>query len=379
MTPAESEVVKAFEKCTACSACLRSCPSYQGFDATFVPDLAKALGENRIGIDEAMVAYNCTLCGFCSTQCPWDINVKDLMVAVRDNYVRSGQGPLAAHLPLYVNKKVNFFSLLDGSAHKKKEYPRQADRIFFPGCSMRAYRPEAVEKVAHMLGDAYVMKDDCCGKPLKMIGEKEAYEEHHGRVLDAMRKMNPTEVITSCPNCYSMFKPDLKFAKLKFAAEALLEEITPADVPVREDLGTVTIHDSCPFRENAELVEISRRFVESFYKGAKVEMKHSKTSTLCCGAGGAVSYANPDLAKSAALTRLREAKSKGADTVITFCNSCGVQFGASSQEAGVKVVHAFDLLDPLGAPDYSKMYSRSRQVFGGVCLLENVARLALQV
>ena len=379
MTPAESEVVKAFEKCTACFACLRSCPSYQGFDENFVPDLAKSLGKNRIGIDEAMVAYRCTLCGFCATQCPWDVSVKDLMVAVRNNYVRSGQGPLAAHVPLYVNRKVNFFSLLDGTAHKKKVYPKRVDRIFFPGCSMRAYRPEVVKRVAHMLGDAYVMSQDCCGKPLKMIGEQEAYEEHHGRVLDIMRSMNPTEVITSCPNCYSMFKPDLKFAKLKFAAEALLEGVAPPAVPLRDDLGTVTIHDSCPFRENTELIETTRRFVDTFYKGARVEMKHSKTNTLCCGAGGAVSYANPELAKSAALTRLEEAKSSGADTVITFCNSCGVQFGASSKEAGVKVVHAFDLLDPPGTPDYTRMYGRSRQVFGGICLLENVARLALQV
>jgi Fe-S oxidoreductase len=379
MNLSDAEIAKSFERCTACDACLRSCPSFHGLDSEFVKDLAKSLGENRIDVDDAMTAYSCNLCGFCTTQCPWHVDVKGLMVAVRNSYVRSGQGPLAAHTPLYVNKRVNFFSLLDGSSHKKKEYPKQVDRIFFPGCSMRAYRPEAVDRVAHLLGDAYVMKYDCCGKPLKMIGETGAYEEHHARVLEQMKSMNPSEVITSCPNCYNMFKPDLNFAKLRFAAEALLEEVQPSDVPPRTDLGTVTIHDSCPYRDNTELIDLSRKFVDKFYPGQRVEMKHSKKNTLCCGAGGAVSYANEDLAKVGALERLGEAKSFGADTVVTFCNSCGVQFGSSNEQAGVKVIHAFDLLDPSSTPDYAKMYDKSKSVFSGVCLLENVARLTLQV
>jgi hypothetical protein len=44
----------------------------------------------------------------------------------------------------------------------------------------------------------------------------------------------------------------------------------------------------------------------------------------------------------------------------------------------VKVVHAFDLLSP-SIPDYGKMYDRSKSVFSGVCLLQNLARLAVQV
>jgi len=31
MNPSKEEVVKEFEKCTDCFACLRHCPSYQGF------------------------------------------------------------------------------------------------------------------------------------------------------------------------------------------------------------------------------------------------------------------------------------------------------------------------------------------------------------
>jgi len=337
------------------------------------------LEEGRIGVDDALIAYRCTLCGFCETQCPYDVSVKELMDSARYSYVRSGQGPLAAHTPLYVNRAVNFFSLLDGSSHKKKEYPSHADRIFFPGCSLRGYRPELMSQVARLLGAPYVMENECCGKPLKAIGDWDQYEEHNGRILNLLERMGPSEIILSCPNCYGTFKSAIKFAKVTFAAEALLETVPPKEGPGREDLGTVAVHDSCPYRQNPELFDISRRFVDTFYGGKRVEMKYSRERLQCCGAGGAVSYSNEALSQDTARMRLKDAKDSGADTVITFCNSCGVNFGPTSGEVGVKVLHAFDLLLPESSPDYGALYKKSRSVFSGVCLLENLVRLAVQV
>lgn len=379
MKPDEAKVVERFRDCTSCFACLRHCPSYQGFDKGFVKELAQTLESGRISIDDALVAYRCTLCGFCGTQCPYDLSVRDLMDSVRYNYVKSGQGPLAAHTPLYVNRKVNFFSLLDGSSHKKKEYPAHADRIFFPGCSLRGYRPGLVGEVAHLLGDPYVMGDECCGKPLKAIGDWDEYEKHNGRILGLLESLGPSEIILSCPNCYGTFKPVVKFAKVIFAAEALLESLPSGQEQRREDLGTVVVHDSCPFRESPELFDISRKFVDIFYGGKRVEMKFSRERLQCCGGGGAVSYANEKLSQETAKMRLQDAKDSGADTVITFCNSCGVQFGPTSAEVGVKVRHAFDILFPESPPDYAALYKKSRSVFSGVCLLENLVRLSAQI
>lgn len=379
MNPSDAEVVRQFQDCTACFACLRHCPSYQGFDKGFVKRLAKSLENNAISIDDALVAYRCTLCGFCGTQCPYDISVKELMNAIRASYVRSGQGPLAAHTPLYVDRKVNFFSLLDGSTHKKKEYPKHADRVFFPGCSLRGYRPDMVQQVAHMLGDPFVMGNECCGKPLKAIGDWDAFKSHNERILGLLEGLGPSEIILACPNCYGTFKPSVKFAKVTFAAEALLEGAPAAGRKARDDLGTVAIHDSCPYRETPELFDISRKFVDTFYGGKRVEMKYSRDKLQCCGGGGAVSYANEKLAQDTARLRLQDAKDSGADTIITFCNSCGVQFGPTSADVGVKVRHAFDILLPESTPDYGKIYKKSHSIFSGVCLLENLVRLSVQV
>jgi fumarate reductase (CoM/CoB) subunit B len=379
MNPSKEEVVKEFEKCTDCYACLRHCPSYQGFERGFLKGLSKSLKEGTVGVNDAIVAYRCTFCGFCETQCPYDVSVKDLMLAVRGSYVASGQGPLAAHTPLYMNRKVNFFSLLDGSAHKKIEHPEHADRVFFPGCSLRGYRPELMEKVAHQLGDPYIMKYECCGKPLKIIGARKEYEVHHKSVVEHLERLQPSEIITACPNCYNNFKPDVGFAKVTFAAEALLDILPPSKSGGRTDLGTVAIHDSCPYRQNPELFDVSRKFVDRFYGGKRVEMKYSRDSLLCCGAGGAVSYANEGLAKEGAKVRSQDAKEHGADTIVTFCNSCGVQLGAVTRESGVRVVHAFDLLDQGSLPDYESIYRRSKSQFSGLCLVENLVRLSIQV
>jgi len=330
-------------------------------------------------VDDAIIAYRCTFCGFCTTQCPYEVNVMDLMLAVREAYVASGQGPLAAHTPLYVNRKVNFFSLLDGSSHRKKKHPSKADRIFFPGCSLRGYRPELMEKVAHQLGDPYIMRYECCGKPLKIIGAREEYDRHHRSVVELLGRLQPSEIITACPNCYNNFKPDVGFAKLTFAADALLDALPPSKSEGRADLGTVAIHDSCPYRSSPELFDVSRKFVDRFYRGKRVEMKYSREALLCCGAGGAVSYANEGLAKEGATVRVQDAKEHSTDTIVTFCNSCGVQFGAVSGESGVRVVHAYDLLENGPLPDYQAIYKRSKSQFSGLCLVENLVRLSVQI
>ncbi|HVP22789.1 MAG TPA: (Fe-S)-binding protein [Conexivisphaerales archaeon] len=379
MGATREEVVKEFERCTDCYACLRHCPSYQGFEKGFLRSLTTSLELGTVDVDDAIIAYRCTYCGFCATQCPYGVSVMDLMMAVREAYVSSGQGPLAAHTPLYVNRKVNFFSLLDGSSHIKKEYPARADRIFFPGCSLRGYRPEMMEKVAHQLGDPYVMRYECCGKPLKVIGARAEYEKHHRSVVELLKRLQPSEIITACPNCYGNFKEDVGFAKLTFAAEALLNALPPSKTEGRADLGTVAIHDSCPYRATPELFDVSRSFVDRFYHGKRVELKYSRDALLCCGAGGAVSYSDEALAKEGARVRTRDAKEHSADTIVTFCNSCGVQLGAVTRESGVRVVHAFDLLDGSGLPDYEALYKRSKSQFSGPCLVENLVRLSVQI
>ncbi|MFQ6075406.1 MAG: (Fe-S)-binding protein [Candidatus Bathyarchaeia archaeon] len=379
MSRSKSEIGDQFQDCNTCGLCFQSCEAYKDQDPRHIKEALKALLEDDISVDDALTAYRCTLCGYCKTECPFSLNLADLFRAIRITYCESGRGPLAHHTPLLTNKRINFFSLYDKSALKKPRYPEQADRIFYPGCAMSAYRPDLISKISNYLEGALVMRHECCGKPLKDIGAEDEYEDHNASMLGLLEGLNPSQIITACPNCYKIFKPRIKFAEVLFAEEAILKRVGDAGLKEPGDLGTIAIHDPCPFRERPELFEIAREFVDSLYPGKRTELVHSREKQQCCGAGGGVNFAHEELAKRIAHFRLKDAKSVGADTVVTFCVSCAVQFGSVARETGVRILHALDLLEPCTIPDYESIYTKSRRLFKGHRAFINLLRLSLQV
>ena len=54
----------------------------------------------------------------------------------------------------------------------------------------------------------------------------------------------------------------------------------------------------------------------------------------CCGAGGGAKEAYPDFAMSTASERLREARSTGAETLVTACPWCERNFKDAATESG---------------------------------------------
>jgi Fe-S oxidoreductase len=372
----KNPVTEKFEACKTCGACFKTCEAYKTYNPKTIKKLADTLNKNTLSINDAHLAYRCNLCGHCQTKCPEGLNLAELFKEARIAYCKSGQGPLSYHTPMLTNKKINFFTLNNNTLMKPK-YPKQADRIFFPGCALRTFRPELIEKVKTFLGDVLVLNQDCCGKSFRGIGLEDEYQTHNNALIRFLESFKPKEIIVACPNCYTSFKPKIDFAKVVFAQEALLQ--TGKLKPVTTDLGTIAVHDSCPFKEAPELFNIARRFVDTVYTGQRVEFINSKEKLRCCGGGGGVSFSNEKLSKHISSVRLREAKATSADTVVTFCVSCAIQLGSVAAKEGICVFHSLDLLEPVSNPDYGIVYHRSRKQFSGSKLFVNLMRLQLQV
>jgi Fe-S oxidoreductase len=57
-----------------------------------------------------------------------------------------------------------------------------------------------------------------------------------------------------------------------------------------------------------------------------VEMPRQREDAYCCGAGGLIRYDYAESAAESGTDRLREAESTGADTLVTACPACLMQF-----------------------------------------------------
>ncbi|MET4696283.1 (Fe-S)-binding protein [Endozoicomonas lisbonensis] len=216
-----------------------------------------------------------------------------------------------------------------------------AKKIFMPGCSLPSYNPEAVKKTVAYLKQVFpdmgaVQK--CCGKPTAAIGQPELFKERFDMLQADFDKVNAEEVIVACQSCFGMIKKGAEGQK-PVSLWSLLPKIgLPEALRSKAKHSDVvfTIHDSCSTRYEKELQDGIRWILNELgYKTAEPE--YTRENTRCCGFGGMVVPANPDVATRVIKRRVEEFET---EHVVVYCAACR----ASMMGVGTKSWHILDLL-----------------------------------
>ena len=367
-----------------------------------------AFGKMRIGLkvnegklewtDKLLeVIYADPLCGACDVGCKrnLDLEIGLTLEALRVKAVQDGAGPMPEHKKIAKNitSKHNQFGL--PHENRKKwltkgiKVAEKADVVYFAGCSSSYANQgiaQATAKIFNATGTKFmVMKDEkCCGNTIYSVGMIDAARKIAKDNIAAMKATGAKTLVTSCAECYRMWKVDypklldIATADLGFEVVHLIEL---ADKALKD--GTLkmkkpvdirfTYHDSCgvsrlcdpwtPWKgERGWMGMISpglkrRRGRSGLYKearnilnaipGAKfVEMPRIRENAFCCGAGRGTKEAFPDLAKTSANHRLDEVKHVSAEVLVSACPWCKSNFSQTVKENGdnVKVMDISELI-----------------------------------
>lgn len=199
--------------------------------------------------------------------------------------------------------------------------------IYFRGCLSREKLkkiPDATEKLLKKAGVNYKKLDNegCCGSVLLRTGfQEDALEIMH----DTFNDLKGEKVLVSCAGCYRTFKldyPELLGEEVEVIHTSqyfhqLIQEgkIKPA---LTED--EVTYHDPCHLGRHMGIYDIPRQVIEPYSKLR--EMERNREYSRCCGAGGGVRSAFPDLSSEIARIRIEDARSTGAKSLVTCCPFC---------------------------------------------------------
>ncbi len=214
-------------------------------------------------------------------------------------------------------------------------------RVFIPGCSLSSYNPELVEATIEYLDDKLpgtgaILK--CCGKPTKALGQYNKFKERYSGLQAEIDKLGADEIIVACQSCYltmSQYSPNQKVTSLwELMPEIGMPEGTKGKGKA-SDL-VFGVHDSCSTRDRDDIHRGIRWILKEL--GYQVEEPaHSKAGTRCCGFGGMVVPANPELAK-----RVMERRTDEFETehIVTYCAACR----ASMIQGGKTAVHILDLI-----------------------------------
>jgi len=386
-----------FDACTRCGECTTTCPT--GGEAQEVELVtprgkilrlrefykrqyglrAKVFGPKEISEDEleelTTRAYECTICGQCRTVCPAHLDTIEMWENMREFMVHNGLAPLPAHESIiksienYDNpwmqprtQRSRWTKRIEKDVRVKDALKEKCDVLYFVGCTA-AYDPNIRDmaiNTAKVLAKAGVdfgtlgNEEACCGSTLLRTGLIDSARKTAKKNLDMFERASPSTIVTSCAGCYKTIRQDYPKIgkvgpKVVHITEYVLELMDSGKLRFDGRLeGKVTFHDPCHLGRHNELYEQPRRILESIPGLELVEMERNRQEARCCGAGGGVKTAFPDLAQKISSLRVTDAEQTGADILSTSCPFCYQSLKATI-EAGGSRLKMMDIMELVAA------------------------------
>jgi Fe-S oxidoreductase len=164
------------------------------------------------------------------------------------------------------------------------------------------------------------------------------------------------KIVTACPHCFNTLKneyPELGGDFEVIHHSTFLQQLINEGRIKMKGGGVfkgkkITYHDSCYLGRANNIYEAPRVVLESL-DAALVEMKRSRSNGLCCGAGGAQMFKEPEKGtKDVNVERTEEALATGAATIASACPFCMVMLTDGiknkNQEKNVQVKDLAELI-----------------------------------
>jgi Fe-S oxidoreductase len=346
------------------------------------------------------IVYNCQMCGACGVSCNYamDMEVQEPINEFRIKCVADGKSHPALDKVVKGLRRHGSMVPVVGKrgawarGMKLKDVARsKVDVLYHVGC-LTSYDKEmhklarATAKILQKAGVNFGIagnNETCCGGRAYQMGYEKDFLRQARKNMAMIKKAGVKTVVTSCADGYQAFKVLYDKYELKGDLEVLhvseyIENLIKAGkLKLRKKVDvSVTYHDPCRLGRLGEpwihwegkkipgdrfvfdppkeyrrgsngIYEPPRNVLKSIPGVRLMEMTRIKEYAWCCGAGGGVSESNPDFAKWTALERMEEAKSSGAEALVTACPWCEKTFNDAIRENGnnMKVYDIVELVE----------------------------------
>ncbi len=384
---------KIIEKCSHCSYCQSTCPSY-------LNELSESsVAKNRLLIIKESVMRdnlpftpraqeilnNCLLCTNCTQTCSSKLPIDDIIMAAR---IKTGQKGAGGVKQLVMNKMLSQRGLTGvlgkaGSFAQKfgiatKELPQLASKPFdkmysgtypapgetknrvayFVGCGTNFLFPdtgEAVVKVLHHNGVEVIIPEGqvCCGIPALGEGDLEGARTMVENNIKLLAGLEVDAIVTDCTSCGMMFKE--KAARCFADDDPLQEKIAAVTGKMWEITDylhhqgllvappalemTWSYHVPCHRGWSPTVADAPRQLLAQI-PGAKLqELDHPEQ---CCGAAGTYFLNHREIAEKIRASRLQEIDQADTEAVLTQCPVCRFYLGFQVKDK--EVTHPIKIL-----------------------------------
>jgi len=236
--------------------------------------------------------------------------------------------------------------------------------VFWVGCAgsfderVKAVTVAFVKILNHLKINFAVLgtEEACTGDPAKRAGNEFLFQMQAMANIEVLNGYGIQKIVTACPHCFNTLKneyPELGGNYEVIHHSQLLQQFIDEGKIKMTEGGEfkgkkITYHDSCYLGRANNIYEAPRKVLEVL-DADLVEMKRCKTTGLCCGAGGAQMFKEPEKGnKDINIERTEEALQTGAKIIAAGCPFCMTMLSDGvknkEQEHNVKVYDLAELI-----------------------------------
>ena len=197
-------------------------------------------------------------------------------------------------------------------------------------------------------------EESCSGDPAKRSGNEFLFQIQALQNINSLNKYNVTDIVTTCPHCFNTLKneyPELGGKYNVFHHSQFLKRLLLSGklkVEGEKFKGKkITYHDPCYLGRANNEYKAPRELIEKL-KANLLEMKNSKSNGLCCGAGGAQMFKEPEKGdKDINIKRSEEAIESKSEIIAVGCPFCNIMMsdGIKSKEEDISVLDIAQMIE----------------------------------
>jgi heterodisulfide reductase subunit D len=342
--------------CYDCGKCTATCPIARA-GGSYSPRrhvLGATAGYEDILGDGAL--FKCLTCSLCENRCPVQVGYTALVRSLRELAYRDGVEPECPHggaLQSVMRMMARGGTQQDRLAWLDADLSTEAERgevFFWTGCAVYydAFFADlglaAVEanrsalRVLNALGMRPVVsaRERCCGHDLLWNGDRAGFEALARHNVALVEASGAKLLVTSCAECLRTWKLDYApfFAgrqpQILHLTEVVGERVDELNL-AGDGARRVTFQDPCRLGRHLGVYDPPRQVLDALPGVQVVEMRHSRAAASCCAGG---TWSNCDrFAKSIQVERLKEARSTGAEVLVTACPKCQIHLRCAMHDA----------------------------------------------
>ena len=235
--------------------------------------------------------------------------------------------------------------------------------LFWVGCAgsfdERAKKiTKSFVKILNKAGVSFAVlgtEESCTGDPAKRSGNEFLFQMQAMTNIEVMNAYQVIRIVTTCPHCFNTLKNE--YPSLGGQYE-VMHHTTFINTLIKEGKfsisGTtykgkrITYHDPCYLGRANQVYQAPRDLIQKL-DAELVEMRNCKSKGLCCGAGGAQMFKEPEKGnKDINIERTEQALETQPEIIAAACPFCNTMMSDGvknkEQEEHVRVQDIAELI-----------------------------------